>query len=202
MTCEVIARHGFGEPGRTRARECRPARDAPARRVHAVIAPAPPRTTAIDRSVRVVALVEAAKGLVVLLAASGLLSLLHKDVYRVAALLVEHAHLNPASKYPQIFLDAAARLGDSRLLMLAAGAALYAAVRLVEAYGLYFERAWAEVLAAVSGAVYVPFEVAGLVRGPSWHGVALLLVNLAVVALMVRAMRRRRRAVVTAVGTG
>jgi uncharacterized membrane protein (DUF2068 family) len=156
---------------------------------------------AIDKTVRFVAYLEAAKGLLVLATATGLLSLLHRDVYELAAMLIEHAHLDPASKYPQIFLDAAARMGDSRLMMLAAGAALYATVRLVEAYGLYFERAWAEVLAAVGGAIYVPFEVLGLVHKPSWHGAGLLAVNLAVVALMVRAMLRRRQSRV-AVGPG
>lgn len=147
---------------------------------------------ASDKAVRAVAYLEATKGVVVLAAATGLLSLIHKNVYAFAAMLIEHAHLNPASKYPQIFLDAAAHLQDSRLLMLAAGAALYSLLRFVEAYGLYRERAWAEALAALSGAVYVPFELVGLVHEASWHGFALLVLNLVVVALMVRAMRRRR----------
>ncbi len=148
---------------------------------------------AADKTVRFVAFLEAAKGLLVLLAATGLLSLVHKDVSELAALLIAHAHLNPAAKYPQIFLDAAANVDDSKLWMLAAGAAAYSGVRLVEAYGLFLERAWAEILAALSGAVYVPFELAALARNPSWHGVILLLLNLAVVALMVRAMLHRRR---------
>jgi uncharacterized membrane protein (DUF2068 family) len=147
-----------------------------------------------DKTVRAIAYLEAAKGLLVLAAATGLLSLLHRDVYELAAMLIEHAHLDPASKFPQIFLDAASRMGDSRLMMLAGGAALYAAVRLIEAYGLYFERAWAEALAAVSGAIYVPFELSGLARAPSWHGVALLSLNIAIVAFMIRAMLRRRAA--------
>jgi uncharacterized membrane protein (DUF2068 family) len=146
-------------------------------------------------AVRAVAYFEAAKGLLVLATATGLLSLIHRDVYEIAATLVEHAHLDPASKYPQIFLDAAAKVGDTRLLMLAAGAALYAGVRLVEAYGLYFGRVWAEALAALSGAIYVPFEVIGLLRSPSWHSAALLVVNLGIVALMVQAMIRRRNGV-------
>jgi len=145
-----------------------------------------------DKTVRLVAYLEAAKGLIVLATASGLVALIHRNVYDLAATLIEHAHLNPASKYPQIFLDAAAKMGDSRLLLLAAGAALYSVVRLVEAYGLFFERAWAEALAAASGAIYVPFEVAGLLRQPSWHGAALLILNILVVALMIRAMLRRR----------
>ena len=144
------------------------------------------------QAIRVVAYFEAFKGAVVLLAATGLLSLVHRDLYAVAAALIEHAHLDPASRYPQIFLDAAAKLQDTRLLLLATGAALYSLIRFAEAYGLYFERAWAEVLAAVSGAIYVPFEVMGLVHKPTWHGAALLVINLVVVGIMVRALLLRR----------
>lgn len=148
-----------------------------------------PRAAAI----RAVALFEAFKGALVLAAASGLLSLVHRDVHAAAAALIAHLHLNPAAHYPTIFLDAAANVHDSRLLMLAAGAATYALVRFVEAYGLFGEKAWAEVLAAVSGGIYVPFEIAGLVARPTWHGALLLAVNLAVVALMVVALWRRRQ---------
>lgn len=147
---------------------------------------------ATDKAVRFVAFLEATKGVVVLAAATGLLSVIHKNMYEVVASFVEHAHFNPASKYPQIFLDAAAQLGDTRLSLLAAGAALYSLVRFVEAYGLYFERAWAELFAALSGAIYIPFELIGLAHELTWHGAGLLAVNVAVVALMVRALLRRR----------
>lgn len=144
-------------------------------------------------AIRTVALFEAFKGALVLVAASGLLSLLHRDVHALASQLIGHLHLNPASRYPQIFLEAASGMQGGRLLLLAAGAALYALVRFVEAYGLYGGKAWAEVLAAVSGGVYVPFEIAELVRKASWHGGLFLVINLGVVALMVAALRQRRR---------
>lgn len=145
-----------------------------------------------DHAVRAVAWLEAAKGTLVFLTATGLLSLLHRDLHSLAAKLVEHAHLNPASHYPQIFVDAASRIGDTRLLLLAAGAAAYSALRFVEAYGLFLGRAWAEVLAAASAAIYVPFETFGLATQPSILGAALLAVNLSVAGLMVRALYVRR----------
>jgi len=145
-----------------------------------------------DRSVRAVAAFELAKGLLVLAAATGLLALIHRDAHAAAAVLIEHLHLNPASHYPRIFLDAAAQVHDTRLLVLAAGATLYAALRLVEAYGLWTDRAWAEVLAAASGAIYVPFEVWELTRRFTVHGFVLLGLNFAIVWLMWRALRRRQ----------
>lgn len=144
------------------------------------------------KAIRAVAVFEALKGIVVLAAATGVLSLMHHDLYAAAVTLVRHTHLNPASRYPQIFLDAASKLADSNLMLLAAAAAMYSAIRLAEAYGLFFERAWAEVLAAASGAVYVPFEILGLVRRPTWHGAVLLVLNVAVVCVMLHALARRR----------
>lgn len=151
-----------------------------------------------DRSLRAVAVFEATKGLLVLAAATGLLALIHRDAQAAAATLIEHLHLNPASRYPRIFLDAAAHLQDTRLLLLAAGAGLYAMVRLVEAYGLWTDRAWAEILAAASGAIYMPFEAWELWRHATVHGAVLAIANAAIVALMWRALRRRRHAAMAA----
>ena len=145
------------------------------------------------RAIRVIAGIEAFKGVLVLLAAAGVLSLIHRDLHAIAAALISHAHLNPASHYPRIFLDAAADLHNGRLLWLAAGAAGYSMLRLAEAWGLYRERAWAEVLAAASGALFLPFEVVELMRHPGWPGVAVLSVNLVVVGVMVVALIARRR---------
>jgi uncharacterized membrane protein (DUF2068 family) len=146
-----------------------------------------------SRAIRAVAFFEALKGVVVLLAATGMLSLIHRDVHAIAAAFIEHAHLNPASKYPSIFLDAASHMQDTRLRLLALGAAVYAIVRLAEAYGLFYERKWAEALAAGSGAIYVPIEVVNLFQRPSWHGLAILIINVVIVAIMVRALLLRNR---------
>ena len=146
----------------------------------------------MNGAVRIVALFEASKGLVVLLAGTGLLALVHKDMHALALSLVEHAHLNPAGKYPQIFIAAASDLREPRLLLLAFGAMLYALLRFVEAYGLYCRRSWAEILAAFSGAIYLPYEVLAFVHDRSALHAGLLLANAVVVALMVFAQVRRR----------
>lgn len=147
-----------------------------------------------SKALRLVAALEGLKGVVVLLAASGLLALVHHDVHRLAAILVEHAHLNPAAKYPRIFLDAAAELNDPRLWQLAAGAVAYSTIRLIEGYGLYRQRTWAEVLAALSGAIYIPFEVAELLHRPTVLAMLLLALNIAIVAFMMYTLSARRRA--------
>ena len=140
---------------------------------------------------RAIAVFEAAKGLLVLAAGAGLLSLLHHDVAALAERLVHFSHLNPASKYPHIFIDAAASVTDARLWMLAGGAGAYAVVRLVEAYGLWRGRPWAEWLALVGGALYVPVELYHLWLHFTWLKIVVLAANLGVVAYMAYALRHR-----------
>jgi uncharacterized membrane protein (DUF2068 family) len=138
---------------------------------------------------KVVAAVEAAKGVVILLAGFGLLSLVHEEAQAVAEELVRHLHMNPASRFPRIFLDLAGHLTDQRLWMLAGFALAYSGLRFIEAYGLWRERRWAEWLAAVSGGIYIPFEVHEILTGISWLNAIVLVVNLAVVGYMVHALR-------------
>lgn len=147
------------------------------------------------KALRAVASVELAKGIVVLLAGFGVLSLRHHDVWGVADSLLYTLHINPERRAARLFLDWADTVTDTRLLVLAILAMCYSALRFVEAFGLWRERAWAEWLALVSGALYVPFEVWDLLKKPTWIRAAILLINLAVVWYMayLRIEERRRR---------
>ena len=146
--------------------------------------------SSIDAGVRAVAVYEGVKGVLVLAVASGL-TLVHKNLHDIAMRLVEHAHLNPAAKYPRIFLTAAEQFQDMRLLLLATGALGYVVIHAAEAYGLWHRRPWAEVLAASSAGIYLPFEVYELVRKATALRASLLVANTAVVVLMLLALRRR-----------
>jgi uncharacterized membrane protein (DUF2068 family) len=133
---------------------------------------------------RVVSLFEAAKGLLVLLAGFGLLAYIHKDLHLAVEQLVRHFHLNPANRYPQIFLDLADRVTDTQLWVLALSALCYAVVRFVEAYGLWLQRRWAEWFGLAAGGIYVPIEIFEVVRKVTWPRVSLLIVNTAIVVYL------------------
>lgn len=133
---------------------------------------------------RAIATVELTKGLVVLAAGFGALSLVHRDVWDVAYSLLRFLHINHRHHYAAVFLRLAEGVTDRELLLVAAGAALYSTVRFIEAYGLWRERAWAEWFAAISGAVYLPFEIHEILRRPTWFNAAILLINLGIVVYM------------------
>lgn len=130
------------------------------------------------------ALLEALKGSIVLIAGFGIARLVNGAAGEAAEALVDRLHLDAAKKFPRIFLDLAANASDAQLWGLAALALAYALLRFAEAYGLWFGRRWGEWIAAASGAIYVPVEIYELGRGVSTIKVAALLLNTAVVAYM------------------
>ncbi len=135
--------------------------------------------------VRSIAVFEALKGLVVLLAGFGLLHFVHRDLQSTAEEWVRHSHLNPAHHYPRIFIEAARRASSSRIRFLASMAFLYSAVRLLEAYGLWYLKAWAEWFAIISGSIYVPIEMYELAKHATVVRATVLIVNIAIVFYLV-----------------
>lgn len=153
----------------------------------------PPKASPATRGVRVVAALEAAKAAAVVIAGFGLLSAVHHGAAQVAEDLVRQLHLNPAKGYPRIFIDLADDTSNSQLRLLAAGAFGYAAMRGIEAFGLWRRRRWAEWFSVASGTIYVPFELAELAKGVTAVRVVTLLVNLGIVAYMAYALRVSRQ---------
>ena len=145
------------------------------------------------KALRPIAILEALKGAIVLIAGFGLLSFLGRDADEFAEHLVNRLHLNPAHHYPQIFIQAMGDLTNTRLWLIAGFAAIYATVRFAEAYGLWYGRRWAEWLAALSGAIYVPVEIYELSHRASLLKFGALLINLIIVAYMVWLLTENRR---------
>jgi len=147
----------------------------------------------IARGVRAVASLEALKGALVLVAGFGLLSMVHHDLQTLAENLVRLSHVNPARHYPRVFIEAASNLNDSRLMLMAALAFLYACVRFVEAYGLWRLRAWAEWFAILSGAIYLPVEIYELFKRATCLKGLVFLINAGIVAYLLYYRRLSRQ---------
>lgn len=150
-------------------------------------------SSGLRKSLDIVAAIEAAKGVVVLLAGFGLLGLLHRDLHALGEELVAQFHLNPAKKYPHIFMDLMSSLDDTRLWSLAGMALLYATIRLTEAYGLWKQKTWAEWLALAGGCIYLPFEVYEIYVKVTVVRVSALVFNLLIVLLMTRVLLQKRK---------
>jgi uncharacterized membrane protein (DUF2068 family) len=143
-----------------------------------------PHRSAREIGLRLTAIFEAIKGLLVLIAGSGLFLLVHRDVQDIAERFIDRMHLDPASRYPRIFLKVATQATPSGMRLLAVAALFYAAIRLVEAVGLWHARRWAEWLGVASGLMYLPIEIRALVRHPGIEPLVALILNLGVVLFL------------------
>jgi len=156
-----------------------------------------PSTPAKSSALHAIALFEAAKGVAAIAASLGLVSLAHHDVRAMAYALIGHFHLSPDAHYPRALLDYATMLRDANLRQVVLLAWAYASIRLTEGFGLWKDRAWAEWLAALSGAVYLPLELSHLVHHPTVVNGVVLVGNVGVVTYMVWRLWQRRKSHVT-----
>ncbi len=144
------------------------------------------------RALRLIALFEAVKGFGALAVSLGLLSLLHSDLRGIVVNLIGNIGFDPEAHYPAMLLhyvDVFMVANKVPLLLLVAA---YVVVRLSEAWGLWFQLPWGEWLGALSGTLYVPFEVRHLLHERSWASALLLGGNLAVVGYLGWLLWRRR----------
>ena len=141
---------------------------------------------------RAVAILEASKGLLVIIAGIGVFSFIHQSTHDYIQYLASHVHWNPARSHPRIFLDYAEQFADKHLAGLALLAALYSTVRFIEAYGLWYCRHWAEWFAAISGSIYIPFEIYEVFSEKNLTTLVILLVNIFIVGIMINELRRRK----------
>ena len=145
---------------------------------------------------RAVAFFECFKGIFVLLMGVCALMLIRRDLWLIAESLLARLHISTDRHSAQVFLDFADNVTDAHLWAAARIAFAYSALRFAEGYGLWKERAWAEWVAFVSGALLLPLEVRELMRGITLIRSALFVGNLAIVLYMLSLLRvnyRRRQ---------
>ena len=135
-------------------------------------------------ALRLIATFEASKGLLVLLAAFGLLSLLHRDVQVLAEELVERRLMIHHLWLSGVLLRAAENVTDSKLWTLASVALAYSALRFTEAYGLWHRREWGQWFALLSGILYLPWEILAVARHPTAVHYVLVMFNGVLIAYL------------------
>lgn len=144
-------------------------------------------------ALRAIALLEAAKGALVLLVGFGSVFFVHRDLVRFAGGLLRRLHLDPASHFAFIVFRTAERVEHIDLRVVLLVASLYAIVRFAEAVGLWGDRAWGEWIGALSGGIYLPFEIHELFLRQTALRAGLLAANLFIVGFLCWHLYERRQ---------
>lgn len=157
---------------------------------------APPDSSAgADGGLRAISLLEGAKGLLALVAGGFIYSLRGQDFRVLAEAWIARYGWDPTSSWSAKLLQIGTDLNGSRIGLIAALVLAYAVMRLVESYGLWRERRWAEWFGVLSGGVYIPFEVVEIVRAASLLSVGALVVNILIVGYLAYRLRHPRHPV-------
>lgn len=129
---------------------------------------------------RVAALIEWAKGLVVGAAALGVLTLVDPALRPHLLSVLDRFHFAGRAAIESSWLDA---LGRERSVV-ALIALLYVAIRAVEGAGLWLGRAWARWLGIASCLAYLVIETWHVLVAPGWIGAGAIVVTLVLLALL------------------
>lgn len=152
---------------------------------------APP---AADRRARLlpwIAAERAARGVLLLVAGAVLLADRHADWGGIAKWISVHLGLNPTGRLVSHAIDRAHRLTVRQVTVLGLLALGYGVLELVEGVGLWLRRRWAEYLTIVATALLIPLEIWELTHHATPLKAGGLVVNVLIVAYLVRVLRRR-----------
>jgi uncharacterized membrane protein (DUF2068 family) len=145
------------------------------------------------RGLRLIAAFKLLKAVTLLAIGIGVLKLLHKDV----AALIEHwigvFQVDPHNQFIHKLLEKVSSLDDRRLRELSVGTFIYSGIFFTEGIGLALRKRWAEYFTIITTSSLLPIEIYELVRHPSMGKGFALLINLAVVAYLVRELRRTKQ---------
>lgn len=150
----------------------------------------PPQT---PLALRGIAVFEGVKGALALAAACGIISLRHTDLQAAtSAFLLRHG-INPDRHYTHMFVESVANATHRHVGQIVAFALTYAAIRLVEGYGLWHGKHWAEWFAVISAGLYLPIEFQHYIRHVTLLNAAVICFNVALVLYMARLLNRQRK---------
>ncbi len=130
------------------------------------------------------------KGFALLALGIGALRLLHKDVAAIVEHWINIFRVDPHNHVMNSLLVKLANLDERRLKELSIGTFLYSAVFLTEGAGLALRKRWAEYFTIITTSSLLPLEVYELAGHASIGKGLALLINLAVVAYLIFALRR------------
>ena len=134
--------------------------------------------------------IKLAKGVLLLLLALGIYSLIGKDLQEVFDQILRHVWMNPDSAFFDPADEFLKHITQSKERWIASGTLLYSLLLFVEGIGLMYRTFWAAWLAISETAFFIPLEVFRLFEVFSLTVLIVLAINLAVVWYLVRNRNR------------
>lgn len=122
----------------------------------------------------------------------GVLHFLHRDLGDAVLRLTTRLKMDPEGRMVNFLLDHVDSITEHRLKQIGVATFLYAVIRVTEGVGLLMEKVWAEYLTVGVTAAFLPWELYEIFREVDAIRVGLFVINLAVLAYLILALKRKR----------
>jgi uncharacterized membrane protein (DUF2068 family) len=143
-------------------------------------------------TLRLIALFKLLKALLLIGVGFGALRLIHADVWVLAASWADRLNIDPQNRHLGALLSRLVDADPRTFAAIAAGSFVYAAVLFTEGVGLWFRRRWAEYFTIIVTSSLIPLELYEVWKRVTVPRVAIIVVNVAIVAYLVRELRAVR----------
>jgi uncharacterized membrane protein (DUF2068 family) len=144
------------------------------------------------RGLMLIGVLKLLKGLTLVVAGIGVLSLLHRDAAETVRHWIEYIRIDPHDRLIDHFLEKIAGISHRTLRRLGVGTLLYAAVFCTEGVGLLTARHWAEYMTAGVTTSFLPIEAYELFVHPSLVKALVVLINVVVVVYLLLEIKKER----------
>jgi uncharacterized membrane protein (DUF2068 family) len=139
------------------------------------------------------ALLEGAKGLLAIIGAFVIFNFAHKDLTEVALHVLSALHVHPGSRLAEAVFRAADKATTQQIVTVGFGVSVYAAIRLIEAVGLWRERDWAQWFAMLSACIYLPWEIYEILNHYRPIKAVVLIINIIVIVYLAYVLWQSRQ---------
>ena len=126
-------------------------------------------------------------------AGCGIFRMIDKDIGGALEHFVERLHLDPDNRLIHAVIERVGVIDSRHLKVIGAGTFLYAFLHTLEGTGLLLRRRWAGYLTVVITGLLLPLEVYEVARKATAVRIAVLLVNLGIMAYVVVKLWQERR---------
>jgi len=145
-----------------------------------------------DKGLWLIAALKLLKGLSLLAIAIGALHYLHRDMEDTVTNWVNVLRVDPENRYLHHLIEKLMAVDDRQLRAISAGSFFYSALLFTEGIGLMLEKRWAEYFTIIVTSSFLPLEIYEVFHHFHWGKVALLVVNVAIVAYLVWVVKKNR----------
>jgi len=136
------------------------------------------------RAVRWIGGFKLVKGILLLVTAAGLLSLLHKDQAAAISNVVQRMSVDPHARYFRAFVEKFMQLSP-KLPLISIGTFFYGVLYCGEGVGLLKRKHWAEYLTVITTASFLPLEIYEMVHQATVTKGIVIALNFAIVLYLV-----------------